>query len=158
MASGPMIALYNEDHTELVSTWNAGTVKADEPSEVLTVNIWNNKGGTSDVSDLKDCVISVYDDNGSTQVEDVAKDMWVQINVESIDGSQEEWTKIGGESSKYIRANDDSITDFTIKGVKNNGTVSATSNYCTARFQIVAPINSNPGTKVFKIRLTGYYT
>ena len=43
--SAPAIALYNESHAELVATWPIGTVKAQVPSDILTVHIWNNRKG-----------------------------------------------------------------------------------------------------------------
>jgi hypothetical protein len=156
--AGPSIALYDSTHTNLVSTWAVGTVKAQTPSAVLTVNIWNNKGGTVDLSDLKDCTIAVYDSTGNTANDDVAKDKWVEINVPSVDGTTTTWTAIGGTTVKSIRANG-STTDFSISGAKNDGTeTGATTNFSTVNLRINAPINSVPGSKSFKVRLTGYYT
>ena len=156
--AGPNIALYDSTHTNLVSTWAIGTVKAQVPSEALTVNIWNNKAGTEDVSDLKDCSIGVYDASGSTANDDVAKDKWVEINVPSVDGTSTTWTAIGGTTTKSIRANLN-VTDFSIKGTKNDGTAAnAGSNFSTVNLRVNAPINSVPGNKSFKVRLTGYYT
>lgn len=156
--AGPSIALYNSADSAIVSTWSVGTVQAQVASTVLTVNIWNNKGGSTAVSDLKDCSVTVLDSNGSTSDEDVAKNKWVQINVPSIDGNSTTYTAIGGATTKAIRANS-GVSDNTIKGDTNNG-VSANSgaNVATVNFRIMAPINSDPGNKTFKIRLTGYYT
>lgn len=154
----PVISIYDDLHTNLVSTWAVGTVKAQIPSAVLEVNIWNNRAGTTAVSDLKDCSIAVYDSNGTTYVEDVAKDQWVEINVPSVDGNTTTWTAIGGTNTKDIRAMS-GVTDFSIKGTTNDGTPgNSQENYCTCNFRINAPINSVPGAKPFKIRLTGYYT
>lgn len=155
--AAPIITLYDVTNTTLVSIWNAGTVKAQIPSAVFTVNIWNNKSGSVDVSDLKDCSVSVFDASGTTYVDDVAKDQWVEANVPSVDGDTTTWTKIGGLSNKNIRANS-GVTDFSIKGTMNSGTSSDTTNFATLNLRINAPINSIPGNKSFKVRLTGYYT
>ena len=41
----------------------------------------------------------------------------------------------------------------------NNGRVETSgTNVATVSFRVNAPINSTPGNKTFKIRLTGYYT
>lgn len=154
---GPSISLYNADHSELVSRWEVGTVKAQEPSSVLTINIWNNKGQNYDVSDLKDCSMTVYDSSGTTYTEDVARDKWVEINVPAVDGDSITWTRIGGTDSKSIRANA-GVSDFSIQGTANDGTVSNSANFATVNLRINAPINSVPGNKTFKVRLTGYYT
>ena len=155
--SAPIITLYDTTHTSLVSIWNVGTVKAQVPSPAFTVNIWNNKAGSVDVSDLKDCMVSVYDASGTTYVDDVAANQWVEANVPSVDGSTGIWTKIGGLTTKDLRANS-GVTDNSIKGTANTGTSSDTSNFCTLNLRINAPINSVPGNKSFKVRLTGYYT
>lgn len=152
---GPNIQLYNSDNTTLVSTWNIGTVQAQVESAVLTINLWNNKGGTEDVSDLKDCTIAVLDSNGTSATDDVARDKWVQVCVTPVDGST--YTAIGGTTTKAFRANS-GVTDNIVKGTKNAGNDTNTANCSTINFKIVAPINSEPGTKSFKIRFTGYYT
>lgn len=156
--AGPSITLYNSTNTELVSSWNLGTVQAQVPSAELVVNIWNNKGGGTDVSDLKECSLAITDSNGSTAVEDVARDKWVQVNVQSVDGDTTTWTPVGGATTKAIRANS-GVTDNTIKGTKNDGqAANSAQNFCTVKFRVVVPINSNVGAKSFKVRLTGYYT
>ena len=156
--SAPAIALYDESHAALVSTWGIGTVKAQVPSDILTVHIWNNRNGSDAVSDLKDCTIGVYDASGSTANEDVAKDKWVQINVPSVDGTDTIWTRIGGETTKQIRANE-GVTDFSISGAANDGAIGTNGkNFSTIRLRVNAPINSVPGNKSFKVRLIGYYT
>lgn len=152
---GPNIQIYNSANSELVSTWNVGTVQAQVESSVLTVNLWNNKGGSSDVSDLKDCTVTVLDNNGSTSNEDVAKNKWVQVNVKATDSST--YTPIGGETTHPFRANT-GVSDNTVKGTKNAGTNTESENCATINFKVVAPINSEPGSKQFKIRFTGYYT
>ena len=154
---GPIISLYDATHSSIVSVWNVGTVKAQVPSAVKTVNIWNNKGGSEQVSDLKDCSISVFDASGTTYDDDVAADKWVEINAPSVDGDTATWTKIGGLSAKEIRAMS-GVTDNSILGTANTGVASDTENYCTINLRVNAPINSVPGNKTFKVRLTGYYT
>lgn len=155
--AAPRIAIYNQSHTALVSEWNVGTVKAQIPSTPLTINIWNNKGGSDDVSDLKECYIGVYDSTGNTADTDVPKYKWVEINVPSIDGNSTTWTAIGGTVTKNVKANG-GVSDFSIKGVHNDGSQTNTSNFCTCSFRINPPINSATGTKTFNIRLTGYFT
>lgn len=154
--AGPAISIYDSTHTSLVSTWNVGVVKAQTPSKVLTVNIWNNRNSSDDVSDLKECYLGVYDSTGDTYTTEVPLNKWVEVNVPTIDGNNNTWTRIGGQAIKKIMSSGQS--DFTIKGTANDGSTSNTSNYCTCSFRINAPINSTPGTKDFNIRLTGYFT
>jgi len=155
---GPQIALYNATNTDLLSTWEIGTLKAQVPSDVLVCNIWNNKGGSVAVSDLKEAYLMVLDATGDTANEDVARDRWIQVNEPSIDGGTDTWTPIGGTVGKDIRANG-GVTENSISGRANDG-IAANSpmNVCTIYLRAVAPPNSNPGDKGFKVRLNGYFT
>ena len=141
---GPVITLYNEANTSPVDTWSVGTVKAQEPSTPLVVNIWNNRGNdTEDHSDLRECTLTVLDANGNT--------------------ANEDWLKIGGSGSSFVSkkvtANTASAGEGILKGTMNNGRVETSgTNVATVSFRVNAPINSTPGNKTFKIRLTGYYT
>jgi hypothetical protein len=155
---GPQIAIYDSTDSTLVSTWDIGTLKAQVPSDVLTINVWNNKGGAVPVSDLKEAYLMVLDNTGDTAVEDVAKNKWIQVNIPSVDGNDETWTAIGGTYGKDVKANS-GVVDNTIKGIINDG-VAANSpeNVCTINLRAVAPPNSDPGVKLFKVRLNGYFT
>jgi hypothetical protein len=155
---GPVITLYDITNTTVVTTWDVGVVQAQIPSASLTINIWNNKGQSAAVSDLKECNITVLDSSGDTANDDVARDKWIQINEPSVDGNTTTWTQIGGSTTKDIKANS-GVSGNTISGVANDGNIiSSPSNVCTVNFRVVAPINSTPGNKTFKIRLIGYYT
>ena len=155
---GPQIALYNATNTDLLSTWDIGTLRAQVPSEILTVNIWNNKGGAVSVSDLKEAFLMVLDSTGDTANDDVAKDRWIQVNEPSVDGDTSVWTPIGGTVGKNIKANG-GVSDYSISGRANDG-VAANSpqNVCTLNLRAVAPPNSDAGDKYFKVRINGYFT
>jgi hypothetical protein len=155
---GPQITVYDKTNTSVESTWNVGTIRAQEPSEVYTINIWNNKGGVDHVSDLRDCYISILDYDGDSAIEDVARDRWIQVNIPSVDGDENTWTSIGGSFTKEIRANG-GVSENTLSGIANSGVLSnSPKNVCTANFRVYAPPNSNPGQKLFKIRVNGYFT
>ena len=129
MASlGPVITLMNSDNTSAVDTWNVGTVQAQTPSAPLIVNIWNNKGNNTE--------------DHSDLKECTLSVLDANGNTAVGDVARDKWVqcKMNGESdSQYIANN-------------------STGNVATVYFRINAPINSIPGTKTFKIRLTGYYT
>ena len=155
---GPQIAIYDSTDSVLVNTWDIGTLKAQVPSDVLTINVWNNKGGATTVSDLKEAYLMVLDNSGDTAVDDVAKNKWIQVNVPSVDGNDETWTPIGGTYGKDIKANS-GVSDNTIKGIANDGiAANSPENVATISLRAVAPPNSEPGVKLFKVRLNGYYT
>lgn len=155
---GPLIGIYNADNTAVQSTWDVGIVRAQQPSDELIINVWNNRGGISDVSDLREPILSVLDVNGLTANDPVARDKWVQVNVESVDGDTTTWTPIGGTTTKMLKAND-GVTDNIIKGTINNADpIMYPQNVCTTKLRIEAPLNSDPGDFSFKIRLTAYFT
>lgn len=155
--SAPSVSIYNRNNSELVSVWELGTLKAQKESDVLTINIWNNKGGVTSVSDLKEACLMVLDAVGDTANDDVAKNKWVQVNVPSIDG-EDLWTPIGGSVTKDLQANS-GVEGNSIAGVANDGKIAnSPENVCTINLKVVAPANSNPGNKYFKIRLSGSFT
>lgn len=155
--AAPSITIVN-DSDQTVANWDAGTVQANNDSAVLTILIWNNRGGGSALSDLKECTITSLDIDGGASSDTVAG-KWVQVNVPSIDGNQTTWTQIGGATTKNLRADGVQAADgFIIKGTTNDGSkANAKPNYCTARLKIHVPLNANPGTKSFKMRINGYY-
>ena len=169
---GPQPVLYNKDNTQVEFTWDIGTVRAQEPSNVLEVNLWNNKGGNVLVSDLKDAYISVLDYDADTAKGDVAKNKWVQIYVPSVDGPVNEeiddynneyyndkWTAIGGDTIKYLRANGITSDEYIISGEQNDGDMTNSSNnVCSFKLRIFAPPNSTAGQKLFKVKLNAYYS
>ena len=156
---GPLIGIYDSTNTSILGTWDAGTIKAQVPTTPLTVNIWNNKAGAADVSDLKSPEIAVFDYNGLTADTDVPKDKWVQVYVASVDGSTPSYTAIGGSVTKTFRANSNVGTEYVIKGTANDGDPLAyPQNVATVNIRLEAPLNSIPGDKTFKIRIIGYYT
>lgn len=155
---GPQIAVYDATNTNLVGSWDIGTLKAQIPSDIFTINIWNNKGGITTVSDLKDAYLMVLDSNGDTANDDVAKDKWIQVNEPSVDGNGDTWTAIGGTLGKDVRANA-GVTENAIKGTANDGiAANSPSNVATVNLRAVAPPNANDGSKLFKVRLNGYFT
>jgi hypothetical protein len=156
---GPQIAIYDATNSALVSNWDIGVLKAQIPSDILTINVWNNKGGTTDVSDLKEAYIMVLDNSGDTAVDDVARDKWIQVNIPAIDGNVDTWTPIGGTIGKDVRANAGVGEENVIKGIVNDGiAANSPENVSTINLRAVAPPNSDPGDKLFKVRLNGYYT
>ena len=158
MALGPLIGIYNKDNTAFQSTWDVGIIRSQVPSNELIINIWNNRGGATDVSDLKEPMLSVLDANGLTSDTPVPKNKWVQVNVESVDGNTTTFTPIGGTTTKILRANSGVLTD-EIKGTINDGDpLMYPQNVCTTKLRVVAPLNADPGDFTFKIRLTAYFT
>jgi putative cofactor-binding repeat protein len=155
--AAPSITIVN-DSDITVASWDCGTVQANSDSTILTILVWNNRGGSTALSDLKDVSITTLDiDGGSSS--DVVAGKWVQANVPKVDGNNTTWTAIGGTTVKYLRADALAAADGNvIRGIANDGTfTNAKSNYCTCRLKAHVPLNATPGTKVWKTRINGYY-
>lgn len=153
--AAPIITIWNTDGQQ-VASWDCGTVQANNYSAVLSLKIWNNKSGASDVSDLQGVSITTLDiDGGSSS--DVVAGKWVQVNVPAMDG-ENVWSSIGGTTVKSLRA--DALSGdsgYIIRGTQNDGTSNATTNYCTVNLKAHVPLNATPGTKTWKTRINGYY-
>jgi hypothetical protein len=157
-SSAPDITIVN-DSDVLISNWDVGTVQANTDSNILKALIWNNKGGSNALSDLRDVTITSLDTDGGTS-SDVVAGKWVQINVPKMDGNQTTWAAIGGSTTRSLRSDALSASDgAVIRGTANDGsTTNSTANYCTIRLKVHVPLNAMPGTKNWKMRINGYYT
>lgn len=143
-----------------VVNWDVGVCQANNDSAILTILVWNNRGGGAALSDLKDANITSLDVDGGSSSEVVAG-KWVRINSPVVDGNNTTWTQVGGSTVKYIRADGLSSADGnTISGAVNDGnknTASSKKNYSTVNIKVHVPLNANPGIKNFKMRINGYY-
>jgi len=158
----PVISLLGSDNVTAVSEWHVGTVRAGFDSNVLEVNVWNNKAGASAVSDLIDSSVTVKDGNGQdTGV--VPANLWIQTLIDSsaaLDANSNKiYSQIGGATVRPLRgATLLAAAGDVIKGTANDGTVANSGpNYCKCLFKASLPINSVSGTQQFKIRFQGYY-
>lgn len=149
-----------DDADVTVSNHDFGIVQANNDSGVVTCLIWNNRGGATALSDLRDVSITSLDTDGGSS-SDVVSGKWVNVNVPIMDGNETTWTQVGGITQKYLRA--DGLTSSSgnvIQGTVNDGnkaTAASKTNYCTVRIKVHVPLNATPGTKNFKMRINGYY-
>ena len=179
MAS-PALSWYNSTHTQQVTApYNFGVIDAGDRSETHTFNIWNNKGGPSDVSKMEDCTITTRDMAGGlgttvgNEIE-VVKNNWFHCQVDSLGETDlgQESSRIGKDFSKYIGTTGSTKKDHTganyptplvpgareILGVKNNGSATdAAGNYVTLTFQAEIPLDAKSGQQAFKLRVSFRY-
>ena len=171
----PKLQIYNEDNTNVQDTWNVGTLdlaSADNhESNVLVINVWNNRGGNSDVPDLVGCKIATRSVNGDLINCQVVTGQWVQACVDStasIDPStgQKIFSAIGADSLgreiacdvAHQGASGDDKTNCIIKGTANNGEPTvAIDNYSKISLKVKPPTNAEAKVHYFKTRISGYY-
>ena len=162
----PIFQVYESGGTTVATSHSFGQVKAGNDSAVYTVEVWNNKGGSSPVSDVIEATVTVTDASGGNTVDVVTgKYMNVNVNGETASGgSTLVWTAIGGTSKAPIRAAAYTSASDSGGGGKFDGTVpagttaaTATANCGIMQFKIVLPNNATSGKKTGKIRFEGYY-
>lgn len=170
----PIIKIYNENNTAIQSTWNAGELDVSSSdsyeSDVLVINIWNNKGGSTNVSNLIGCNITTKDINGEHN-EQLVTEQWVKVCVDSTASTDESGSKkfspVGYDESigksivcdvAYQGATGTDKTNCTLKGVANTGVASASkTNYSKVSLKIIPGVNAIAAVHHFKTRFTGYY-
>lgn len=144
-----------------VTSWDNGVVQANSSSPILEIIIWNNRGGSETVADLKEANITALDIDGRA-VTELVQGKWVQVNVPQMDGNTTTWTRVGGNTAKMIRADGlNSSSGFVLKGTSNDGqkdTTASKANYCTLRLKTVVPAGTSAGIRDYRIRINGYWT
>ena len=157
--AAPSITVVNAATNTTIPNWSVGVVKANNSSTVLSIQIWNNRGGSTDLADLRDASITSLDIDGGNSSDPVAN-KWLHVNVPEMDGASS-WTPVGGTSTKFIRGDSVTATEGNIiKGTANDGNASTTAskvNYTTVNLRVDVPVNATPNTYNFKTRINGYY-
>ena len=155
--AAPIISIVDSSGTT-ISSWDAGIVQSNNDSSILSINIWNNKGGSSTVPDLRECNITSLDPSGTAN-QDIITQKWVRVNVPSLDGNTTTYTQVGGSITKSLRANGLSSPDgYTIKGTANTGVEAASSdNFCSVNMYVHVPTGITASTRDWKMRINGYY-
>jgi hypothetical protein len=157
MAAPSLTVVDSTDKT--VTIWDAGVVMANNDSNVLSITLWNNRGGSTNLSDLKEANITTLDPDGGA-LTDVVANKWVRVNTPALDGSTSVWTPVGGNVVKMLRADGCTAADgYVIKGTANDGTLAnAKPNYVTINLKHHVPAGATTGIRDFKTRINGYYT
>lgn len=157
MPAPSLTVVDSSDHT--VTQWDNGVVQANNESAVLELIVWNNRGGSVALSDLKEANITALDVDGRA-VTEVVTNKWTRVNVPSIDGSDNIWTPVGGSIAKSLKADGVGTTEgFVIKGEANDGTLAnSKNNYCTVRLKTKVPAGVDAGIRDWKMRIQGYFT
>lgn len=152
MSTAPIVSWYFPDNETPISQWDIGVIDAGTTSPEQTILIWNNRGGTEDVSDMQECKITTTDNQGD--VLDLVKDKWIECRVDTIEG--DDFTAIGGEEAKEIRAKGQA--EGIIKGTANAALLEDEANYAKVTLRARPPLNSPAGQRNFKVRVSYYYT
>ena len=158
--AAPSITVVNASTNATQTNWSVGVVKANNDSSTLQILIWNNRGGSTTLADLRDASITSLDTDGGAASDPVAN-KWLKVNAPNMTEVASAWTAVGGTTTKMIRADGLSSSDGNvIKGTANDGnasTAASKANYATINLKVSVPISATPNTYNFKTRINGYY-
>lgn len=168
----PIVSWYSRDNTTQITKWDIGTVDAGSISADFGVLIWNNRGGTTDVSDMQDCTITTKDSLGGNSGELVVN-KWIEVKVDTL--NETTFTPIGGNTTHPIRTTGSTTNadgTFTpgvaphisdtgsvdILGVKNDGTkTNAAGNFVEVTLHANVPSTASAGVVNFLTRVAYKY-
>lgn len=151
----PTVSWYNVDNTAQETSWQIGTVDAGSPSQYKTFLIWNNRGGSSALSDMTGCTITTKDISGGDTGE-LVTGKWVRVRVDSM--SETSFTEIGGTTTKAIKAGG-SAPAGTIKGTNNDGTkANSAANFAQVTVYAQPSVTATAGNVDFLLRISYTFT
>nr|WP_278429932.1 hypothetical protein [Brevibacillus laterosporus] len=159
----PAVSWYKTDNVTQLTKWEIGTIDAGSISPALGVLIWNNRGGTADVSTMTDCTITTKDSAGG-DTGDLVIGTWIEVRVDSMKESN--FSKIGGPVTKAIQPGGNttnptgtySPNNQEILGVQNDGsTVNSKGNFVEVTIRANVPPLATAGNVNFLTRVAYRY-
>lgn len=156
MMAAPVVSFYSRDNTTQVTLWDIGTIDAgtvsDPPFGLL---VWNNRGGTSAVSDMENTTITTKDTAGGN-TGDLVTNTWIEVRVDSL--SESTFSAIGGTVTRPLRATDGTVAAGVIKGTANDGTkTNAIANFSEVSLRANVPGTATAGLYEFLVRISYQY-
>jgi hypothetical protein len=151
--AAPVISWYNVSNTDQVTSWDIGTVDAGSVSNDTTFLIWNNRGGTTPVSDMTNCAITTKDNAGGNNGE-IITNKWIEVKVDSM--NENSYTPIGGTATKTVQAQ--GVASGVISGEANDGSIgNALSNFTKVTLHANVPATATAGNVIFLTRISYQY-
>lgn len=153
--AAPQVLWYSADNTAQELNWAIGTVDAGSYSPQKTFLIWNNRGGTSDLSDMTNCSITTKDNAGGNTGE-LVLDKWIEVKVDSM--GEVDFTPVGGEVTKDVQA--ETASAKTISGMANDGNIATPNtkkNFAKVTLRAHPPGTATAGNVSFLTRIAYQY-
>lgn len=150
----PIVSWYTADNSTPVTLWDIGTVDAGTVSPSKTVLIWNNRGGSTPVSDMTNCTITTKDQSGGNTGE-LVTGTWIEAKLDAVTGDP--FKAVGGLTTKAIKAVNDSVAVSTIKGDANDGSITADNNFSQVTLRANVPVTATAGLINFLTRVSYQY-
>lgn len=143
------LSWWKQDNLSQWANWNVGTVDAGSTSQNDVFLIWNNRGGSSNISDAQSCTLTTKDVAGGDTGELVV-DKWIWARVDTMGEST--FSQIGGTTTKSIKAGGTAPAG-TISGVANDGTMAnSANNFAIVTLQARPTVTATAGNVGFLLR------
>lgn len=152
--AAPIVQITNATGTQ-VNSWDVGTVDAGSVSQDFTFLIWNNKGGTTAVSNMNNCTITTKDKNGGDTGE-LVTGKWIEVRVDSM--KETSFVPIGGTTTKTIQAEGNVGAGNISGGVNDGNPANSISNYAKVTLHANVPTTATAGTTDFLTRVAYQFT
>lgn len=150
----PIVSWFTGDNTQPVSSWNIGTIDAGTISPDTQFLIWNNRGGSTAVSDMTNCTITTKDAAGNNTGE-LVTNKWIEVRVDS--ASETTFTPIGGTVTHPIQAGGGAGAGV-ISGAANDGTMAnSAQNFAKVTLHANVPATASAGNTNFLTRVAYQY-
>jgi len=162
--AAPQVSWRKRDNSAPVDKWTIGTIDAGDTSAVFGVLIWNNFGGTGDLSTMTNCTVTTKDSSGNNTGE-LVLDKLIEVKVDS-DPSSTDFEPIGGDATHPIQAggNTTNASGTTspntqeILGVANDASKNnARGNYAELSLRARVPGTATAGNVSFLTRVAYQY-
>ncbi|WP_018884235.1 hypothetical protein [Paenibacillus massiliensis] len=159
----PAVSWYKSDNVTSLPRWDIGTIDAGSTSPALGVLIWNNRGGTADLSTMTNCTITTKDSAGGDTGE-LVLNVWIEVRVDSM--AESGFTKVGGTKTKIIQAGGNttntsgtySPNNKEILGAMNDGSkTNSKGNFAEVTLQANVPPTATAGNVNFLTRVAYQY-
>lgn len=152
----PIVSWYKHDNSAEVLNWDLSVVDAGTISPEYNFLIWNNRGGSSNVSDMTSCTITTKDVLGGNTGE-VVENKWIEAKCISLAVPDTEFTPIGGTAEHPIGASG-GVDNFVISGAANNGIKdNSLANFAEIVVRANVPALATSGQKNFLLRVIYHY-
>lgn len=152
----PIVSWWNDQNTAQETSWPVGVIDAGTVSADKTFLIWNNRAGSTAVSDMTNCTITTKDSAGGDTGE-LVTNKWVEARVDS--AGETAFTPIGGATTHPLTAGG-GATAGTIAGDANDGniaTAATANNFAKVTLHVNVPATAAAGSLSWLLRVSYQY-
>lgn len=156
----PVVQLFDGtsgiEYDNVTNIINFGEVKAGDKSDVKTLHLWNNKGGVTVASTMRDVELFALDSN-EAKVEDIVKNGWLHVKCTSAAAPAVERLY----DLNVVKITALGQTEGEILGAVNDGTDTNTGNFAAMELyaQLIEDfLTATHGEKPFHLAFRYFFT